>query len=110
MFSNIHIFFQSQRAVKSRLQVMEKEALKKQEKRKEANVKFEKQQLKDRDKLLKAKQRKEVYYYIFYLLYFYFNGLYAMNIFTLEKNVCLDGDSNIVLAFPTIPIELPVWR
>ncbi|XP_045162772.2 uncharacterized protein LOC123527412 isoform X2 [Mercenaria mercenaria] len=51
----------SQRAVKSRLQVMEKEALKKQEKQKEANAKLEKQQLKDKEKQMKAKQRKEIY-------------------------------------------------
>lgn len=39
---------------------MEKEAVKKQEKRKEANVKLEKQQQKDKEKLLKVKQRREV--------------------------------------------------
>lgn len=57
---SVFYLFQSQRAVRSRLQAMEKDAIKKQEKRKEANAKLEKQQMKDREKQLKIKQRREV--------------------------------------------------
>ena len=56
----ITYYFQSQRAVKTKLQVMERDAVKKKEKQKEAHAKLEKQQVKDREKLLKAQQRKEV--------------------------------------------------
>ena len=46
--------------MKTKLQVMERESVKKKEKQKEAHAKLEKQQVKDREKLLKAQQRKEV--------------------------------------------------
>jgi len=39
---------------------MEKDAQKKQDKKKETNAKVEKQQAKDREKQLKARQRREV--------------------------------------------------
>lgn len=52
--------FQSQRAVKGRLQAMEKEAHKKHEKQKDSNAKLQKQLQKDKEKLLKTKQRREV--------------------------------------------------
>ncbi|KAH3790140.1 uncharacterized protein LOC127841824 isoform X1 [Dreissena polymorpha] len=51
----------SQRAVKSRLQALEKDATKKREKQKESNVKNEKQLQKDREKQLKIRQRREIY-------------------------------------------------
>ncbi|KAL4221412.1 hypothetical protein ACF0H5_019670 [Mactra antiquata] len=51
----------SQRAVRSRLQVIEKDAIKKQEKKKEANAKMEKIQSKEKEKQLKVKQRREIY-------------------------------------------------
>ena len=46
--------------MKTKLQVMERDAVKKKEKQKEAHAKLEKQQVKDREKILKAQQRKEV--------------------------------------------------
>ena len=41
---------------------MEKDAQKKKEKQRETAAKLEKQQIKDREKNLKAKQRKEVFW------------------------------------------------
>ena len=54
------MILQSQRAVKNKLQVMERDAIRKKEKQKETLAKLEKQQIKDREKILKAQQRKEV--------------------------------------------------
>lgn len=51
----------AQRAVKLKLQVLEKEASKKMEKQKEEKARQEKLQMKDREKELKMKQRNEIY-------------------------------------------------
>ncbi|XP_033763700.1 uncharacterized protein LOC117344926 [Pecten maximus] len=51
----------AQRAVKLKLQVLEKEASKKMEKQKEEKARQDKLQMKDREKELKMKQRNEIY-------------------------------------------------
>jgi len=50
--------------VKGRLQVLEKDAQKKQEKQRESNAKVVKQQQKDKEKQFKIIQRREVIYAI----------------------------------------------
>ena len=54
------ITLQSQRAVKVKLQVLEKEAHRKSAKRRDDQAKQEKHQQKEREKDLKVKQRMEV--------------------------------------------------